>query len=447
MCCYCAQAETGAVVLISRISGPPNLHYIISGGRTTEASADADNEGGAEIETIVKDEEIQTHHIVLGRGVPSPHVTLATRIWRKLILEYQRSRTGSRNASVAEANVGSLVGDLHMQLKLLLRDDTVPKPLFIKKVPKERSNKAEQQKDDAHLQFVYRVAPASAIVDDMMSKRNGEFHGRLDSRFVYSGLFDTTFVTQVRDNIFQLLKDNTALSEKEQTALKVRAHDMERLVDACKVAVDASGILRKTVEQDMLRLVKNAWNELRVYSRTAPVKRKREVVPEDDTTDRPRHSPHNVGLSDLGAAATISSSTNGSLPISSPESHPKANEGTRPDVDVTATSKQGPAARTEKVLVPSNLDVVCGRGGLSNNHIGNKRYLEEVVRLQGRYRVASRLQKREIAKEVLNFVKEGGRFLRKEEKSELWVPVDEQHTMEKITQALRSYSRSEKSGA
>lgn len=60
----------------------------------------------------------------------------------------------------------------------------------------------------------------------------------------------------------------------------------------------------------------------------------------------------------------------------------------------------------------TDVDVLLGRGGLINHHPGNQAYLQEKVRLQVRYRAASKPVKTAISQELVHWVQaRGGRFL------------------------------------
>ena len=71
------------------------------------------------------------------------------------------------------------------------------------------------------------------------------------------------------------------------------------------------------------------------------------------------------------------------------------------DTTIKATkkvaSKPEPSKQTKKkiltgtrIISPSDKDVICGRGGHSNNHVGNVRFRDEVRQMRGVYREASR---------------------------------------------------------
>lgn len=83
-------------------------------------------------------------------------------------------------------------------------------------------------------------------------------------------------------------------------------------------------------------------------------------------------------------------------------------------------------------------DVLCGRGGLTNSHIGNKKYRYIVAEHQLEYLRARKNDKRTIARAVVSRIREnGGRFLQRSSDSDVWVVVSDKRATEKTSQALR----------
>uniref|UniRef100_A0A7S2E2I8 DUF6824 domain-containing protein n=1 Tax=Helicotheca tamesis TaxID=374047 RepID=A0A7S2E2I8_9STRA len=88
-------------------------------------------------------------------------------------------------------------------------------------------------------------------------------------------------------------------------------------------------------------------------------------------------------------------------------------------------------------------DVLCGRGGKSNNHLGNRKFRSLVSENQPEYIKAKRLQKNVIACRIVQIINErGGRFLRRMDNetatgSGRWEEIGEKKAIEKTSQALR----------
>lgn len=86
---------------------------------------------------------------------------------------------------------------------------------------------------------------------------------------------------------------------------------------------------------------------------------------------------------------------------------------------------------------PGRTDVLCGRGGGINNHVGNIAFRELVNTEKYDYNLArDKMEKGVIAERVIGWVKEiGGRFLSKE--NGMWIEIDHQRELAKTAQALR----------
>ena len=87
---------------------------------------------------------------------------------------------------------------------------------------------------------------------------------------------------------------------------------------------------------------------------------------------------------------------------------------------------------------PFLLRFSTGRGGATNNHIGNKRFRTLVAGYQREYLVARKKDKALIAGKIVSIIKEnGGRFLKRSTDSNVWVEVTDKKATEKTSQALR----------
>ena len=83
-------------------------------------------------------------------------------------------------------------------------------------------------------------------------------------------------------------------------------------------------------------------------------------------------------------------------------------------------------------------DVLCGRGGLTNLHVGNKRYRYVVAEFQQEYLKARKNEKKDISRRIVARIREnGGRFLKRSADSIVWSEVTEKKAVEKTSQALR----------
>jgi len=83
-------------------------------------------------------------------------------------------------------------------------------------------------------------------------------------------------------------------------------------------------------------------------------------------------------------------------------------------------------------------DVLCGRGGLTNSHVGNKHFRCVVAEYQLQYLRAKKNEKRDIARAVVARIEEnGGRFLQRSAGRDTWSTVSPKRAIDKTSQALR----------
>ena len=85
-------------------------------------------------------------------------------------------------------------------------------------------------------------------------------------------------------------------------------------------------------------------------------------------------------------------------------------------------------------------DVLCGRGGGTNNHPGNERFRDLVTAQKVLYLHSSKRDKPFVSRGIVRAVRNQnppGRFLQKDEKNGLWYDIGDQKAREKTSQALR----------
>ena len=88
-------------------------------------------------------------------------------------------------------------------------------------------------------------------------------------------------------------------------------------------------------------------------------------------------------------------------------------------------------------MIPSDADVLCGRGNSSALHPGNLHFRKYCWDLREQYKVMPRHEKRSLATSVLERVKStGGRFLECDDRN-VYVVASERRALEKACQALR----------
>jgi len=136
----------------------------------------------------------------------------------------------------------------------------------------------------------------------------------------------------------------------------------------------------------------------------------------------------------VSSAATIPQS------VSTAATNPASGASRKCKVETADLSKQSCLKPTKRNYVePTENDVLFGRGGRSNHHPGNKRYHEEKLQIQPRYKAADRAATTAISLELVGAVRAwGGRFLKLEEGTkDRWYEVSKTAARKKASQALR----------
>lgn len=99
------------------------------------------------------------------------------------------------------------------------------------------------------------------------------------------------------------------------------------------------------------------------------------------------------------------------------------------------------------ILVTEN-DILCGRGGLTNHHKGNKRFRDIVALHRPDYVRAPKIHKPAVARLIVRAIRNSdppGRFLKKDDKTALWFDIGDKRAAEKASQALREKTPEERS--
>ena len=83
-------------------------------------------------------------------------------------------------------------------------------------------------------------------------------------------------------------------------------------------------------------------------------------------------------------------------------------------------------------------DVLLGRGRISNKHIGNKKFHDEVRNLSRWYQTSKSNEKAQLSKCLVNYVHSyGGRFLKMDDSKNQWFIVTNQSACRKASGSLR----------
>lgn len=95
----------------------------------------------------------------------------------------------------------------------------------------------------------------------------------------------------------------------------------------------------------------------------------------------------------------------------------------------------------KEIAKPAPNDVVCGRGGGSQNHVGNKEYRAVIAANKRRYIEASRRYKSLLVESIVQAVRAQdppGRFLEKDTKTGLWNDIGDKRAFAKVSHYFSS---------
>ncbi|KAL3919785.1 MAG: hypothetical protein SGILL_003580 [Bacillariaceae sp.] len=160
----------------------------------------------------------------------------------------------------------------------------------------------------------------------------------------------------------------------------------------------------------------------------------------DDGSDRYVTKKGVFDAVDALLASKRSRDESSSQSFSSPSS-PKKKLKVTGDLKKPATAAAVSTASSERKLQGIEnyeaLDVLCGRGGGTNLHEGNRFYRDLILSHRTTYDDASKSMKPEIARDIVMRIRErGGRFLRKD-KEGLYYDIGDGEAKAKTSQALR----------
>jgi hypothetical protein len=97
-------------------------------------------------------------------------------------------------------------------------------------------------------------------------------------------------------------------------------------------------------------------------------------------------------------------------------------------------------------MIPTNADVLCGRDREAHGNVGNRKFRVMISWYRNKYQNAkSRDEKTRVTNEIVASIRAcGGRFLKKDENTNIWHDVSDEYAHEKVSHALRSAKDPEK---
>ena len=116
----------------------------------------------------------------------------------------------------------------------------------------------------------------------------------------------------------------------------------------------------------------------------------------------------------------------------------RAAKSTRKKTKESNTNRKSPVGG---IKTPTGVDILRGRGGLTNRHKGNMKFRDEARKLRSNYRnkSTSRHEKYLLSQDLVQRVKEyGGRFL--ERKGSLWYEMSEKDARNNASQGKMDFT-------
>lgn len=132
--------------------------------------------------------------------------------------------------------------------------------------------------------------------------------------------------------------------------------------------------------------------------------------------------------------------TKSSCPVVSPIVSPGSviSETSDEEIKICPSRPSSLSAPVADGIAVNDNDVLCGRGGETNHHPGNVRYRALVKEMQHKYLLAKRRDKPQIARKIVDVVRErNGRFLKRCPNRGEWREIGQNKAREKTSQALR----------
>lgn len=149
--------------------------------------------------------------------------------------------------------------------------------------------------------------------------------------------------------------------------------------------------------------------------------------------------PSHDGAEARGAAARNSDATATGHTDDDVDEKPSASNSPAPQVANNPPKQHAPIMASEEgIKFYSRNDVLCGRGGGTNVHPGNRRFRDLINANRRAYLKARKNDKPAISRSIVRTIREmDGRFLKKDEKKGLWFEIGDDGAREKTSQALR----------
>jgi len=151
--------------------------------------------------------------------------------------------------------------------------------------------------------------------------------------------------------------------------------------------------------------------------------------------DQVHQLPVKKRMSSPAASINSANAETNDLAESPKSSSPAAEPAKKRATSIEAARATDPSKGMEEV---SEHDVLCGRGGATNVHPGNRYFRSLINKFRDQYLRSRKIDKPHISRAIVTEIRNrNGRFLKKDEKLGLWFEIGDDLAREKTSQALR----------
>lgn len=173
--------------------------------------------------------------------------------------------------------------------------------------------------------------------------------------------------------------------------------------------------------------------------RSSPVQTKKtddaDLLVSLKSKDQVHQLPVKKRMSSPAASINSADAETNDLAESPKSSAPATEPAKKRATSIEAARATDPSKGMEEV---SEHDVLCGRGGATNVHPGNRYFRSLINKFRDQYLRSRKIDKPHISRAIVTEIRNrNGRFLKKDEKLGLWFEIGDDLAREKTSQALR----------
>ena len=240
-------------------------------------------------------------------------------------------------------------------------------------------------------------------------------------------------------SLFRLKEEEPGQPQGDVTTSQTENLPMEKKVQQdFKKETESSSPERSTTTSTNI-IIKTETNEFKPIHHPSNFPM---IMPSSSTRSISTNQPSNTLSKESNDTNTTTTTTSSSSKLVDQTTNNDTDKNCNEKDDDNDNGHGGSVVQKNEVegLQPNLYDVLCGRGGVTNNHVGNKRFRSLVATYQPVYLTCRKIEKSIVAKNIVDIVHQyGGRFLKKQgtRRNFFWMEADMKKAIEKTSQALR----------